>query len=85
MSLVSVSPHTLVLSSDSSIVTDDTFITNGSSVPEARAITDSVTGRLQPCTCTSLGLSVSPLSHAVAGFRDRSAKQLIIFITGNVR
>ena len=75
MSPVSVSPHTLVLSSDASIVTDDTFITNGSSVSEARAVTDSVTGRLQHFTCTPLGLSVSLPFHAVADPRNRSAEK----------
>ena len=49
MSPVSVSSHTLVLSSDhadSAIITVDTVITNGSSVSDARAVTDSVTGCL---------------------------------------
>ena len=64
MSPVSVSSHTLVLSSDSAIVTVDTVITNGSSVSEARVVTDSVTGSLSLFTYIPLGLSVSVPAHA---------------------
>ena len=67
MSPVSVSPHTLVLSSDSAIVTVDTAITNGSSVSEARAVTDSMAGCLSLFTYIPLGLSTGAVYEPVTG------------------
>ena len=64
MSPVSVSSHTLVLNSDSSIITVETVITNGSSVSDARAVTDSVIGSWSFNSYNPLGLSVSVPAHA---------------------
>ena len=60
-----VSPNTIYLSSDCSVVTVDPFITNICSVSAARAITDSVTGRSKNSECSSLGKSVSLPARAV--------------------
>ena len=62
---VSVSPNTISLSSDCSVVTVDTFITNISSVSTARAVTDSVTGQSKNSECSPLGKSVSLPARAV--------------------
>ena len=58
MSPVSVSSHTLVLSSDNAIITVDT-------VSDARAVNDSVTGCLSFCSYIPLGLSVSVPAHVI--------------------
>ena len=64
MSPVLVSSHTLVLSSDSAITTVDTVITNGSTVSDARAVTNSVTCCLSFISYIPLGLYVSVPAHA---------------------
>ena len=54
-----------ITSSDSSVVTVDTFITNICSVSAARTVTDSVTGRSKNSECYPLGKSVSLPARAV--------------------
>ena len=53
------------LSSDCSVVTVDTLITNICSVSVARAVTDSMTGRSKIFECSPLGKSVSLPARAV--------------------
>ena len=78
MPRLSVSPNTISLSSDYSVATVDTFITNigrsknsecstlGKSISlPARAVTDSVTGRSNNSECSPLGKSVSLPARAV--------------------
>ena len=65
MPRLSVSPDTIVLSSEFSVATVDTFITNIFSVSAARAVTDFVTGWSTNSEYSPLGKSISLPACAV--------------------